>query len=108
MSRIVILAAGVLAVLATTGNANAASFNCNAHLSYTEKTICDNPGLSSADETMASIYFNVLNSAPHGARYAIQRQQVRWLGARNECGANVRCLRTAYDRRIQLLGEAGY
>ena len=108
MSRIAILAASAVAVLALTGSANAASFNCYGHLSYTEKTICDNADLSEADSTMASIYFNILNSAPWGSRHAIQRQQIRWLGARDECGANVGCLRTAYHRRIQLLSEAGY
>jgi len=108
MSRTAILAASAVAILALTGSANAASFNCYGHLSYTERVICDNPDLSEADSTMASIYFNVLDGAPWNMRHAIQRQQIRWLGARNECGANVGCLRTTYHRRIQILSEAGY
>jgi uncharacterized protein len=107
MTRIASLVAGAIAVVALSGAAHAASFNCHGRISYTERTICDNPGLSAADNQMASLYFSVYNNAGPGLRPAIQHQQIRWLGWRNRCGANVGCLWTAYNRRIQNLNEAG-
>ena len=111
MTRLSLLAstAAALAIAAIAGSAraNAASFNCNAHLSYTEKAICDNPGLSNADDQLASLYYGVLNSAGPGVRQAIERREYAWLGQRNSCGANVRCLWQAYRGRIQTLNEAG-
>ena len=111
MSRIAILAAGLASIVslaALPGSASAASFNCYAHLTYTEKAICDNPGLSNADSQLTSIYYSLLNSAGPGARRAIQMRQYHWLGERNRCGANVGCLWNKYNRRIQLLSQAGY
>jgi uncharacterized protein len=107
MSRLAIMAAGTIALFAATGSANAASFNCNAHLSYTERAICDNPGLSRADDQMASLYFSIVNNAGPGFRHAIERRQLVWLGQRNGCGANVHCLWDAYHSRIQFLSQVG-
>jgi len=107
MKGLATLAAAALALITLAPASEAASFNCGGQITYTERTICDNPDLSSADDRMSSLYFSIYNSAGPRLRPAIQRQQLRWLGRRDGCSANVNCLRAAYYRRISTLNEAG-
>jgi len=107
MSRIAILAASAFAVLALAGTANAAGFNCNQHLNYTERTVCDNPGLSRADSQLNSVYIGVLDTAPASLRPVIEHRQLVWLSERNSCGADVRCLWDEYRSRIWFLRNGG-
>jgi len=102
MSRIAILAVSAFAVIALSSAANAASFNCGGNLTYTEKTICDNPGLSRADDRMAYMYFNVVNNGNYRRG---QAAQVRWLHERDSCGADVSCIWQEYHYRMQQLSS---
>ena len=100
MSRITVLALAGLALATLPAAANAASFNCDGNLNYTERVICDNPGLSRADDAMSSLYFSVV----HNGNYRRgQAAQVEWLRERDSCGANLSCIWGAYHTRIQEL-----
>jgi len=106
MSRFGLFASATIALVALTGAANAASFNCNGRLSATEGAICGNPQLSHMDSEMAGLYFRDLNSTiqsygPHH-RYTNQFRsgQVFWMNSRNGCNANYNCLWTMYNDRI--------
>lgn len=100
MSRIAGLAACVSALLAVSGVANAASFYCGGNLNYAEKAICDNPQLSRMDDRMASLYWRVVNNGNYRRG---QAAQVEWLRERDSCGANVDCLWSEYNSRIEQL-----
>ena len=105
MSRIAILAASAVAVIALSGSANAAGFNCNAKLNYAEKTVCDNHWLSREDDRLNSAYANIITEANPGIRHAIRLRELAWLTERNACGANVHCLSQLYRRRIEIFDE---
>ncbi len=92
-------AALALSTLATPSQA--ASFNCRSSaLTYTERTICDNPQLSRMDNTMSATYFGIIRTLRGAAKRDVQQDQVAWLGTRNGCGASVACLAGEYDRHI--------
>jgi uncharacterized protein len=95
---IAIAAAAALAALAPA--ADAASFSCYGHLTYTERTICDNPHLSALDSTMSRYYFNYMRTASRKDRREMRATQIGWLASRNSCSANLACLTTMYHNHI--------
>jgi uncharacterized protein len=102
------LAVALLVASALVGtHAHAQSFNCNFARTPAEVTICHVSDLSGADEMMASDYFTIRNSLPPLPRSLFERYQRMWLRARNSCGADVQCLRRAYnDRIVELEGPS--
>ena len=92
--------------------AEAASFNCVRARSPVEVAICNDPGLGTMDEQMASLYFRLTNSAPGWAARQIKSEQSGWIRQRNACGYDPGCIAAAYDRRINRLydwqGRLGY
>ncbi len=103
MYRMVSLLAVSVALIALTAPAEAASFNCHRKLTHTEAAICDNGNLSALDSSLSRLYRRVLKIAAPIDRPVIVRDQIRWLGQRNACGANTGCIGSAYRVRIDFL-----
>jgi uncharacterized protein len=101
MKVLATVAAAALTLLTFAPASQAASFNCRSSaLSYTERTVCDNPQLSRLDSKMAAIYFGIIRTVRGAARAEVQGQQVNWLQSRNGCGASFGCLKQAYEYQI--------
>ena len=103
MIRPIFVVAAGIALLSVPASAEAASFNCHRTLTHTEAAICDNAKLSALDTTLSDLYRRVLKIAAPIDRPLIVRDQVRWLGKRNACGANTKCIASTYTARIAFL-----
>ncbi|WP_179958282.1 lysozyme inhibitor LprI family protein [Chitinimonas arctica] len=77
-------------------NASAASFDCEAAKSTTEKLICLEPNLSQLDEQLSSRYRRVSSDKQW------KKSQLAWLKARDAC-LDSACLITYYQHRIEEL-----
>lgn len=99
-------AIAVLLCSFTPGLAGEASFDCARAASPSEQAICsdDNANLGSRDIILARLYAALVEDGGHAA---IVQEQADWLKARDACGADAACLRTAYDARLQVLAKAG-
>jgi uncharacterized protein len=80
-----------------------APLNCASASSAGEKTICGNYGLGQLEARMATLYQWSTSFVAMGQRGDIQDAQRAFLKERNACGANVACIRRAYDGRINQL-----
>jgi hypothetical protein len=78
------------------------SFDCSKVTDATDLTICSNAGLSQLDQQMAALY---VARAQTAGDTAVRDGQREWLHARNQCGADVICLRQEYAARIQQLQQ---
>jgi uncharacterized protein len=87
--------------------AEAASFDCDKmDLAPDEKAICDNRALNDADVRMVTTFDLLSGLLAMGARGTLQDQQTAWLKERQACGADVNCIKSAYDKRMQQLDQA--
>jgi uncharacterized protein len=102
-----VLALAACACLASADISQAASFDCGRARLPDEKAICADRGLSELDVEMAALY-GVRMQIPMlmGAKGAAQDEQRAFLAARATCGANVACIRQAYERRNSVLNQA--
>ncbi|AWK86892.1 lysozyme inhibitor LprI family protein [Azospirillum thermophilum] len=72
--------------------------------------MCADPALSSLDERLAATYREAIKAfggtSPEDSKAgaAVKADQRAWLAARNACAADAACLRTAYERRLAVLG----
>ncbi|TCU17460.1 lysozyme inhibitor LprI family protein [Rhizobium sullae] len=103
------LTLAILAISATglgSGATWAASFDCDAkELKPDEKVICDNRALNDADVRMTTT-FNLLSGLlAMGSRGTLQDEQTAWLKKRQECKADVACIKAAYDERMKQFEE---
>jgi uncharacterized protein len=101
-----LLAVAVAAFAMAGGPAHAADYaplNCTAAKSPTERTICGNYALGQLEARMATLYEWAPSFVAMGQRGDIQDQQRAFLKTREACGANVGCIRNAYDARIAQL-----
>ncbi|RQO66960.1 hypothetical protein DBR44_16800 [Aquitalea sp. FJL05] len=81
--------------------AAAASFDCSKAASATEQAICSQPALSALDEQLAAAY------RQHNQQGLLQDNQRQWLaGPRAECKADVACLQSRYQQRLEQLQGA--
>ena len=78
------------------------SFDCSKVTDATDLTICSNASLSQLDQQMAALY---VARAQTAGDTAVRDGQREWLHARNQCGADVICLRQEYAVRIQQLQQ---
>lgn len=86
--------------------AQAASFDCDLpDLKPDERAICDNRDLNDADVKMVTTLDLLAGLFAMGMRGSMMDQQVMWLHQREACGADVACIRDAYDRRQKQLDE---
>jgi uncharacterized protein len=83
--------------------AQAQSFDCRAAGRSDERAICANEDLSELDIQMSNAYFRLLNSLSESAHAQLHSEQAEWLSERQECGSNLRCLRSKYQERIKEL-----
>jgi uncharacterized protein len=102
LTIVVAFAALTLAALPAQA-ADYAPLNCAAASNATEKTICGSYSLGQQEARMATLYQWATSFVAMGQRGDIQDAQRAFLNARNACGANVACLRKAYDGRISQL-----
>ena len=94
--------AALLCLLAA-GPAFAASFPCDKAEAPDEKAICDTRALNDLDVEMA-VRFEILKDLlAMGSRAQLQDEQEAWLKERRACGADVACLRQAYEARVKVL-----
>ncbi|MCJ2011149.1 lysozyme inhibitor LprI family protein [Methylobacterium sp. J-076] len=94
-----------LALLLTVlgGSAQAASFPCDRAEAPDEKAVCAHLPLNDRDVEMAT-RFEILKAVlPMGGQAKLREDQETWLADRRTCGADVECLRTAYDARLTVL-----
>lgn len=78
------------------------SFDCTKATSATALTICSNTDLSGLDRQMAILYYSRTNYATD---QAVRDGQRAWLQERDQCGADLICLRKEYAARIQQLQQ---
>ena len=90
-------------LLPFSGTAQAASFPCDKAEAPDEKAICAHLPLNDRDVEMAT-RFEILKAVlPMGGQSKLKEDQETWLVERRTCGAEVECLRTAYDARLKVL-----
>jgi uncharacterized protein len=86
------------------GNAEAASFNCQHAMLPAEQAICGNANLSRLDEQTAGMYFLLVGSgAPAATITQVKSSQGTFIQRRNACGADLDCLVSAYTDQIMYL-----
>jgi uncharacterized protein len=89
-----------------TKNGEAASFDCQAAATPTEKAICANSRLSSLDDQTSAMYYAIVGESPAAATLsAVKSAQVKFLQERDGCGADVDCLVDAYTKQITYLEQ---
>ncbi|PZM16737.1 hypothetical protein CPY51_00310 [Rhizobium tubonense] len=94
----------MLVSLGTT--ANAASFDCDSkELKPDEKAICDTRSLNDADVKMVTTFDLLSGLMAMGSRGTLQDEQAAWLKKRQDCGADLACLKASYESRLQQLDE---
>ncbi|NUH65860.1 DUF1311 domain-containing protein [Sulfitobacter sp. S0837] len=77
-----------------------ASFDCNLAATTVEKTICADAALSKLDRQMADAFKSARRSASKSKSASILADQRAWIGQRNACSSDRRCLRNAMQKRI--------
>ncbi|WP_025109043.1 lysozyme inhibitor LprI family protein [Pseudomonas sp. H1h] len=80
---------------------HASSFDCASATSPAEKTICSDPYISNLDEKLGSLWRATLPNVVDSK--ALKVDQRGWLKQRNECAAEVACLRRQYLMRLKAL-----
>jgi uncharacterized protein len=98
-------------------SAHAASFDCKAAKSPTEKAICASPKLSALDERMARDYDRAVHALSAAGAAQLKESQRNWLRfATRVCATRAaaqrgehagQCLETEYARRLDQLAQAG-
>ena len=80
-----------------------ASFDCNLAATTVEKTICADAALSKLDRQMADAFRNARRSASQSKSASILAAQRSWIGQRNSCSSDRRCLLNSMQNRIAAL-----
>jgi len=95
-----------LAWVASPAIGHAAGMNCERAATVTEKAICNDTVLIDRDKDLAKAYAKALTADP-AQTGAVREAQRAWLKERNRCGADLECLRVAYDNRTAVLHDQG-
>lgn len=89
-----------LAAIGLSLSAHADSIDCSRAKTRTERLICSDKALVSADSALASAYYGAIDMAAD--QQAVVRSQRAWLAQRDAC-ADAACIATAYrDRQAAL------
>tara|TARA_R110002072_G_scaffold172842_1_gene327333 strand:+ start:483 stop:1157 length:675 start_codon:yes stop_codon:yes gene_type:complete len=80
-----------------------ASFDCNLAATTVEKTICADAALSKLDRQMADVFRSARRSASESRSASILADQRSWIGQRNTCSSDRRCLLDSMQNRIAAL-----
>ncbi len=81
------------------------SFDCRRASLPAEQAICADPELAQWDERMAQAYAGMMRQLPPGRQNQLAQDQNAWLQQRNQCGASVNCLMSAYLDRVAYINE---
>ena len=100
MASIIGLCVVLIGMMGDVVPVQAQSFNCRLARSPDEVAICQDAELSQLDEQMSSLYFSVRNRESNRGSAELEHEQVDWLASRRVCGRDFRCLRAAYNVRI--------
>ena len=105
MGRASLLAAGIAtaAIMVISTSASATDFSCYETTNAAERTICSDARLGKLDDWMATVYGKLWSVSGFRSRLALRDEQHRFLGARNHCGRDARCIRDAYLDQISVL-----
>jgi len=105
------------ALLAAAAGAQAASFDCKAARTPTEKAICGSPRLSALDDALARDYERALKALSAAGGASLKASQRSWLryatqvctprGPAGEGERRADCLAAEFDRRRAQLAQAG-
>lgn len=106
MRTTIALIAAALAAGALASPASAASFDCSKAKAPDEIAICANPDISALDSEMGGLWF-AYSQFPFLMGMSGNRQDEAhaFLQTRAACGANVSCLKGAYNQRIATLKQ---
>ena len=106
-----------LVAAAAAGGAHAASFDCKAAKTSTEKAICGSPKLSALDERLAQDYERALHALSPAGAAKLKESQRSWLRyATQVCAPGKRpghgestteCLELEFGHRLDQLAQAG-
>ncbi len=104
LKRAIIKVIGIAGVAAFSSSLQAASFDCTKASTTVEKLICQDNGLSRADDNLAIAYQHAMSAVSD--KEALKNQQRTWLkDTRNKC-QDTYCLYTAYRNQESLLFQA--
>lgn len=101
MKKILLVSAGIIVALLLTGKVSAASFDCSKAGTPFEKTICNNPMLSSMDDKLAQAYFSAKATTTNPDQ--LKADQISWIKSARNCGTDVGCIENTYKIRIAQL-----
>jgi uncharacterized protein/V8-like Glu-specific endopeptidase len=76
------------------------SFNCATHVLPAERAVCTNSRLAQLDLVMDRLYKSARVNLTGDRSVALRQEQLTWLGSRNQCGGEVKCIGERYQRRI--------
>lgn len=94
---------GALALILMAGPVCAASFPCEKAATADETAICAHLLLNDLDVEMATRFEILRAMLPMGGNAKLREDQEIWLADRRACGADVTCLREAYEKRLKVL-----
>ena len=81
----------------------AVDFSCREANNAAERTICQDARLGRLDDQMAVVYGRLWSVADHRSRLRLRTAQHQFLGARNACGWDAKCIRGAYLDQLSVL-----
>jgi uncharacterized protein len=103
MMKLVMSALAGASLMAGTGAAKAASFDCARAKSKIEKAICADKQLSDLDEYLGHYYGGAAETLKDGAS-CLKADQRDWVKTvRDACGTRAACLENAYLKRLATL-----
>ncbi|MBX7135387.1 MAG: hypothetical protein K1X67_22180 [Fimbriimonadaceae bacterium] len=91
----------LLVLMALSGPASAASFDCSQARTEAEHAVCSDDELSVLDEKMAALVRKLATESSNPAE--LRNSQIEWARSAEQCGGDVECLKASYVRRIQQL-----
>ncbi|MEL6373285.1 MAG: lysozyme inhibitor LprI family protein [Pseudomonadota bacterium] len=80
-----------------------ATQSCHHHTTSAEVAICSSYRLRRLDRKLNTTYRALRETLSRRAFAGLRREQFRWLGRRNACTANHRCLVRHYRSRLRIL-----
>ena len=79
------------------------SFDCRAHHSDAEVTICNSPELSLLDNQLDQLYMRALKALGETKRKELVLGQRQWIRGVINCATDVNCLTAQYQDQLQKL-----
>jgi uncharacterized protein len=77
--------------------------NCKTDFGPAIDTICSTNGLLALDRQIADRYSEALYQASRFGQWSLKRSQRKFLGRRDDCGADKACLRAVLEARVSAI-----